>query len=79
MAQDVDRTFVLYKSLRAPGMLIKVTPKGVKVNREAMWALMAATGKGVYYFAIETEEVRRAVQIAGKVAETVANAINVAY
>jgi len=41
MAQDVDQTLVLYKSLRALGVPMEVTPKGVKVDGEAMWALMA--------------------------------------
>lgn len=39
--QDVDYTLVFYKSLRAPGVPMEVTLKGVKVDGEAMWALMA--------------------------------------
>jgi len=53
MAQDVDQTLVLYKSSRALGCRRMLRPRAS--NREAMWTLMAATGEGVYYFAVKTE------------------------
>jgi len=43
MAQDVGQTLVLYKSLKAMGVPVEITPRGVKVNSEALWSLMAAT------------------------------------
>jgi len=39
--QDVAQALTLYKSLKALGVPVKVTPRGVKVDREAMWALVA--------------------------------------
>jgi len=39
--QDVKRTLALYKSLKEVGVRVEITPKGVKVGREAMWALVA--------------------------------------
>jgi len=43
LAQDVERTLALYNSLREMGVRVEITPGGVKVDREAMWALAAAT------------------------------------
>lgn len=34
---------MLYKSLRALGVPVEITPGSVKVDREAMWALVATT------------------------------------
>jgi len=42
LAKDVEQTLALYKSLRALGVPVEITPKGVKVDGEAMWALIAA-------------------------------------
>jgi len=42
LAQDVERTLALYKSLREVGVPVEITPRGVKVGREALWALVAA-------------------------------------
>jgi len=39
-AQDVEQTLALYKSLRALGVPVEVTPKGVKVDSEALWGLV---------------------------------------
>jgi len=41
--QDVERTLALYKMLKQMGVRVEITPGGVKVDREAMWALAAAT------------------------------------
>jgi len=41
LAQDVAQTLVLYKSLREVGVPVEITPKGVKVYVETMWALVA--------------------------------------
>jgi len=47
LAKDVEQTLALYKSLRALGVPVEVTPKGVKVDSEALWALVAtAVEKG---------------------------------
>jgi len=40
-AQDVRETLALYKSLKALGVPVKITPEGVRVDDEAMWALVA--------------------------------------
>jgi len=40
--QDLGQTLALYKSLKALGVPVEITPKGVKVDGEAMWALVAA-------------------------------------
>jgi len=42
MAKDVEETLALYKSLRALGAPVEITPRGVKVDSEALWALVAA-------------------------------------
>jgi len=42
MAQDVEQTLALYKSLRALGVPVEIMPEGVKVDSEALWALVAA-------------------------------------
>ena len=39
-AQDVAQTLALYKSLREVGVRVEITPGGVKINSEAMWALV---------------------------------------
>jgi len=41
LAQDVAQTLVLYKSLKALGVPVEITPRGVKVDAEAMWAMVA--------------------------------------
>jgi len=41
-ADDVEQTLALYKSLREVGVPVEITPRGVKVDGEAMWALVAA-------------------------------------
>jgi len=38
---DVGQTLALYKSLKALGVPVEITPKGVKVDAEALWALVA--------------------------------------
>jgi len=40
-AQDVGQTLALYKSLKEVGMRAEITPKGVVINREVLWALVA--------------------------------------
>jgi len=40
-AQDVGQTLALYKSLKALGVPVEITPKGVKINSEALRALVA--------------------------------------
>jgi len=40
LAQDVERTLALYKSLKELGVRVEITPRGVKVGREALWALV---------------------------------------
>jgi len=42
VAQDVERTLALYKSLRKVGVPVEITPRGVKVDGETLWALVAA-------------------------------------
>jgi len=39
--QDVAQALTLYKSLRALGVPVEITPRGVKIDRETMWALVA--------------------------------------
>ena len=41
LAKDVRQTLVLYKSLKALGVPVEITPGGVRVGREALWALVA--------------------------------------
>jgi len=41
-AQDVVQTLAFYKSLKALGVPVEITPRGVKINSETMWALVAA-------------------------------------
>jgi len=127
LAKDVRETLALYKSLKEVGVRAEITPKGVRVGREALWSLIAAavergapnalpaevmpgvellkaynvggiriyafrvSEEGVhYYFAIKTEEGWRAtggkyddssrvVQLTGKAARIVAEAINALY
>jgi len=40
---DIEHILALYKSLRALGVPVEITPKGIRMDREAMWALIAAT------------------------------------
>ena len=40
--QDLGQTLALYKSLREVGVRAEITPGGVRVGSEAMWALVAA-------------------------------------
>jgi len=40
--KDVARTLTLYKSLKEAGVPVEITPRGVKVNSKALWALVAA-------------------------------------
>jgi len=40
-ATDMAQTLALYKSLKAIGVPVEITPRGVKVSGEAMWALVA--------------------------------------
>ena len=42
LAQDVEQALALYKSLRALGVPVEIAPKGVKVDSEALCALVAA-------------------------------------
>jgi len=42
LANDVERTLALYRSLKEVGVRVEITPKGVKVDAEALWALVAA-------------------------------------
>jgi len=41
MTQDVKRTLALYKSLKALGVAVEITPKGVGIDSEALWGLVA--------------------------------------
>jgi len=41
-AQDVEQTLALYKSLKEVGVPVEITPKGVKVDGETLWSLIAA-------------------------------------
>jgi len=41
MARDVEQTLALYKSLKEVGVPVEITPKGVKIDGEAMWVLVA--------------------------------------
>jgi len=41
VAQDMGQTLALYKSLKAIGVPVEITPRGVKVDSEALWALVA--------------------------------------
>jgi len=41
LAQHVEHTLALYKSLREVGVRVEITPRGVKIDNEAMWALVA--------------------------------------
>jgi len=43
VAQDVEQTLALYKSLKALGVPVEITPEGVKVDSEALWTLVAVT------------------------------------
>jgi len=45
LAQDVVQTLALYKSLKALGVPVELTPKGVRVDSKAMWAIVAAAVK----------------------------------
>jgi len=48
LAQDVVQTLALYKSLKALGVPVEITPRGVKVDSEALWSLIAmAVERGV--------------------------------
>jgi len=42
LAADVRQTLALYKSLKALGVPIKLMPRGIKIEAEAMWSLLAA-------------------------------------
>jgi len=47
MVKDVAQTLALYKSLKEMGVPVEITPKGVRVDAEALWALVAiATERG---------------------------------
>jgi len=37
----VAQTLALYKSLKGVGVRVEITPEGVKVDAEALWALVA--------------------------------------
>ena len=39
--KDIMQTLALYKSLREVGVRVEITPEGVRVDGEAMWALIA--------------------------------------
>jgi len=41
LAHDVGETLALYKSLKALGVPVEITPKGVKIDSEALWSLIA--------------------------------------
>ena len=46
--QNVGQTLALYKSLKEVGVRVEITPRGVKVDGETMWALVAtAVERGV--------------------------------
>jgi len=40
-AHDMVQTLALYKSLKEVGVPVEITPKGVKVDGETLWALVA--------------------------------------
>jgi len=42
MTKDMEQTLALYKSLKEMGVRVEVTPKGVKINSETLWSLIAA-------------------------------------
>jgi len=42
LARDVEQTLALYKSLKEVGVRVEITPKGVKIDGEALWSLIAA-------------------------------------
>jgi len=42
IANDIVLTLALYKSLKELGVRVEITPKGVKVDAEVMWALVTA-------------------------------------
>jgi len=47
-ANDIVQTLALYKSLREVGVRVDITPEGVRVDGEAMWALATtAVERGV--------------------------------
>lgn len=41
VAQDVVQTLALYKSLKEMGVPVEITPEGVKIDSETLWALVA--------------------------------------
>jgi len=41
MVADMGQTLALYKSLKALGMPAEITPRGIKIDGKAMWALAA--------------------------------------
>jgi len=41
LAQDVAQMLTLHKSLKAAGVPVEITPRGIRVDGEAMWALVA--------------------------------------
>jgi len=43
--QDVGQILALYKLLKEVGVLVEITPEGVKINGEALWALVAAVAE----------------------------------
>jgi len=42
MANNVEQTLALYRSLKEMGIRVEITPEGVRVDGETMWALVAA-------------------------------------
>jgi len=40
MAKDVSQTLALYKSLKEVWVRVEITPKGVKIDSEVLWALV---------------------------------------
>jgi len=42
LTQDVAQTLALYRSLKALGAPVEITPKGVGINSEVLWTLVAS-------------------------------------
>jgi len=60
MAQEVGQTLALYKSLKALGVPVELTPAGIKVDGETMWALVtAAVEKAIERGALSVQEAGR--------------------
>jgi len=85
LAQDLEQTLTLYKSLKALGDSRRDYERDIKVDREAMWATVAAAVESVgdmriyafraevihYYFAVKTGQVWKAA--VGKLSRRLVN------